>query len=219
MKILFDWWMNRRARKLARRLEPWLKSGARTADIGSGTGHNAQTWRKQFGLVVDEYDIADLHWIGPGPVLFDGLRLPRGETRYEAMTVLYVLQYAHDPASLLKQLAEKCSGPILLIQSTYRGIWGRSFLELREWITGRLALQLARRAGILGGDACPLIPRRLFSRVDLARTVQEAGLIIDTWQPSELWGFATSRDLYVLRSTPRCPTSRSLSPHGMKNVG
>jgi hypothetical protein len=193
--------------------------GIRTADVGSGTGHNAEIWRKQLGILVDEYDVADLHWVGPGPALFDGEQLPAVQAPYEAMTLLFVLQYACDPARLLRHLAERCEGPILLMQSTYRGGWGRWWLAIREWITGWLSLQIARRAGVLGGDSCPLIPRRFFSRFELRRTLKEAELVVDHWKPSEWWGLSISRDLYVLHSTRRSPKFPLLSPHAMKNVG
>jgi hypothetical protein len=219
MRTAADWWMNRRARALTRRLKPWLKTARRMADVGSGTGHNAEVWRKELGVLVDEYDVADLHWTGPGPALFHGGRLPAADVVYDAMTVLFVLQYVPDPVSLLTCLAERCEGPILIIQSTYRGAWGHGWLRLRELIWGRLALRIARFTGILGGDSCPLIPRRFFSRPELRRTLQEAGLIVHHWTPSEWKGLAISRDLYVLRPTTRSPTFPSSSPPATKNVG
>jgi hypothetical protein len=211
--------MNRRARGLTRRLEPWLKGARRTADIGSGTGHNADVWRNELGILVDEYDVADLHWVGPGPVLFDGERLPVAPAGYDTVTLLFVLQYVADPVSLLSQVAEVCDGSVLLIQSTYRGAWGERWLRVREWICGRLSLEIARRTGVLGGGSCPLTPRRFFSRAELRRTLDEAGLTIHHWTPSEWRGLAISRDLYVLRSTASSPTFRSSSPPATKNVG
>lgn len=224
MRRAADWWMKRRARGLTRRLRPWLKGARRTADIGSGTGHNAEVWRKELGVSVDEYDVADLHWVGPGPVLFDGERLPAAPAAYDTVTLLFVLQYVRDPADLLRHAAELCDGSVLLIQSTYRGAWGKRWLWLREWLYGRLSLEIARRTGVLGGNSCPLTPRRLFSRAELRRTLEDAGLIVHHFFPSEWRGLAISRDLYVLRPTvlhpaANGPTFRSSSPPATKNVG
>ena len=218
MKTAADWWMNRRARALTRRLEPWLKAAGRTADVGSGTGHNAEVWRNDLGILVDEYDVADLHWVGPGPVLFDGAQLPAAPP-YDTITILFVLQYAPDPVGLLRRLAERCEGPILLIQSTYRGAWGHAWLTIREWIWGRLALRIARSTGVLGGNSCPLIPHRFFSRAELRRTLTEAGLLVHRWTPSEWRGLSISRDLYVLLPTTKSPTYRLSFPPATKNVG
>ncbi|HEV3340827.1 MAG TPA: methyltransferase domain-containing protein [Pirellulales bacterium] len=220
--------MNRRARSLTRRLKPWLKAARRAADIGSGTGHNAEVWRNELGILVDEYDVADLHWVGPGPVLFDGERPPAAHAAYDTVTLLFVLQYVPDPVGLLRRVAELCDGSILLIQSTYRGAWGKRWLRLREWIYGRLSLDIARRTGVLasvlGGDSCPLTPRRFFSRAQLRQTLEEAGLIIHHFFPSEWPGLSISRDLYVLRSTvlpplASSPTFPSSSPPATKSVG
>src|SRR5262245_35446880 len=101
MKFVFDRIMHRRAETLTARLRRHIAPGWRVADIGSGSGHNAAHWRTALGVEVDEFDVADLHWVGAGPILWDGPRLPSAAAEYDAATLLFVLQYADDPAALL----------------------------------------------------------------------------------------------------------------------
>src|ERR1700694_3638237 len=101
--------MDRRALALTVRLRGFMEPGCRVADIGSGSGHNASCWRTTLGVEVDEFDAADLHWVGAGPPLWHGARLPSATAEYDAVTLLFVLQYAPHPASLLQEVRRICS--------------------------------------------------------------------------------------------------------------
>src|SRR5262245_24865236 len=104
MKQLINRIMNCRARALTARLRRYLAPASRVADVGSGSGHNAAHWRTALDVDVDEFDVADLHWVGAGPTLWDGARLPKATAEYDAATLLFVLQYAPDPACLLREV-------------------------------------------------------------------------------------------------------------------
>ncbi|MDB5385821.1 MAG: Methyltransferase domain protein [Planctomycetaceae bacterium] len=209
MKFWFDWVMSRRAANLTGRLRNWIPRRCRLADIGSGTGHNAQHWRAQFNANVDEFDVCDLHWTGAGPVIFDGRRIPVADATYSIVTLLFVLQYSPQALELLQEARRICAHRVIVFQSTYDGKWGRGWLRVRDFLWGPLAFYLARFAGMIRGYSCPLKSQTLFSRPELTQLFQQAGLTIHHWEPQEWWGLRISRDLYILESTAipaKCPS-------------
>jgi hypothetical protein len=211
--------MGRRAQQLMRRLESWIPAGSRVADIGSGTGHNAEAWRHHFDASVEEFDVADLHWVGGGPMIFDGRMLVASDASYSVVTLLFVLQYASDPLGLLQEIRRVSADRVILIQSTYRGTWGYFWLRVREFVWGPLAYGVARVAGIVKGPSCSLKSRTLFTREQLAELFRQTGLTVIHWEPERWLGMSISRDLYVLECAARLSISPSSSPLAMKNVG
>lgn len=198
MKRLFNLVMRRRAKALTGRLRPWLPPRACIADIGSGTGHNAEEWRTRFSADVDEFDVADLHWTGPGPALFDGQKLPADDSAYDVVTLLFVLQYSSQVLELLTEVRRIARGPVLIVQSTCGGAWGRFCLRWREWCWGPLAFHVARCAGLVRGQPCSLMTRRSFSTDELRDLFHQAGLQVAHWEPQRSWSLRVSRDLFVL---------------------
>lgn len=199
MMRLANWVMARRSRLLTRRLLPQLPAFGTIADIGSGTGHNAEEIRRMNTVSVREFDVADLHWIGPGPQIIKGNRLPADDKTFDALLMLFVLQYPDSPKDLLKECCRVCRGPLIVLQSTYRGWWGRTILTVRELFWGRLALRLALLMGVLRVVERPLKPRRYFNASELNRLFDEAGLVIVNSSSAEWWGLCVSRDLFVLK--------------------
>src|SRR5207302_197684 len=108
---------------------------------------------------------------------------------------------------------------VLVIQSTYRGRWGRFWLRQRGLVWGRLAFAVARLAGAVRHSSCPLIPRRGFTRPELWQLFEEAGFVLRTWEPAEWWGLNISRDLFVLEPRRPLQMSPSSSRHAMKSIG
>ncbi len=215
----FDWIMRRRAQQLTRRLEPWIPAQCRVADIGSGTGHNAEAWRSRLDACVDEFDVADLHWVGDGPMIFDGRTLSVSDASYSVVTLLFVLQYAMDPLGLLQEVRRVSADRVILIQSTYRGIWGYFWLKVRQFVWGPLAYGVARSAGIVKGPSCSLKSRTLFTREQLAELFRLTGLTMIHCEPENWPGMSISRDLYVLESAATPSISPSSSPLATKCVG
>jgi hypothetical protein len=67
MKWIATLIMQRRALRLYRRIQQHLPTAGAVADVGSGTGHNAQAIRNHTSLAVTDFDIADIHWVGLPP--------------------------------------------------------------------------------------------------------------------------------------------------------
>ena len=200
MKWLADRIMVHRARSLFERVGPHLPGSGTIADIGSGTGHNAAEVRRRTTLSVCEFDVADLHWVGPGPVIFDGGRVPVDDGAFDGLLLLFVLQYVDSPHALLSEVRRVSRGPVIVVQSAYRGWWGRTVLGWREFVWGRLALRVAVGLRVLPPVKCPLSPRRYFTRPELHRLFDAAGLVIVKTEPTEWLGLGVSRDLFVLES-------------------
>lgn len=200
MKWLADRIMVHRAAVLFDRVGPHLPASGTIADLGSGTGHNAEEIRRRTTLSVREFDVADLHWVGSGPVIFNGGRVPVDDGAFEGLLMLFVLQYLDSPQELLAEVCRISRGPVIVLQSTYRGKWGRTVLGLREFVWGRLALRVAVGLRVLPPVECPLSPRRYFTRHELHRLFDAAGLVVVKSQPAEWFGLCVSRDLYVLES-------------------
>ena len=218
-KTWFDWILSRRARPLTERLRPWVPVGCQIADVGSGTGHNAMVWRSEFGAAVDEFDVADLHWVGAGPTIFDGQRFSVADRTYQVVTVLFVLQYSSQVFHLLQEVRRISADRVIVIQSTYRGRWGRLWLNVRGFLWGPVACTVARLAGVVQGNPRSLVSQRLYSRDELRQLFLNVGLTVRHWEPEEWWGFQISRDLIVLEVNPINLRSPSSSPPAMKNGG
>ena len=200
MKWLVNRVMSHRSRGLLARLRSKLPPSGIIADIGSGTGHNAEEIRRLGNLAVHEFDVADLHWVGPGPEIVRGNRFPVADHAFDGLLLAFVLQYPNSPHDLLRECRRVSRGPLMIFQSTYRGRWGRTVLAIREFVWGRLALRLALLAGLVRPGNCSLQPRHYFTRLELMRLFTSAGLVIVETRPAEWRGFCVSRDLFVLKS-------------------
>lgn len=198
---------------------PWIPTDACVADLGSGTGHNAEAWRNTLLSTVDEFDVADLHWVGNGPMIFDGRKLDAGDASYSIVTLLFVLQYAASPVDLLREARRVSSGRVIVIQSTYRGTWGYFWLNVRDFVWGPVAYRVARFAGIVKGQTCSLRSRTLFTRDQMARLFQQSDLKVIHTRPENWPGLSISRDLYVLEPVSTPSTFPSSFPLETKNAG
>ncbi|WP_165248615.1 methyltransferase domain-containing protein [Paludisphaera soli] len=202
IRRLFDDRLRRRADALARRLAPHLPASPRLLDVGSGTGHNARALERLAGGSCREVDVVDFHVVGPGPALFDGVRLPFHRDEFDMCLVLHVLTYADDPSTLLREAGRVASRGVVLVQSTHRGAWGRAALGLRGALQGTLAFRACRAFGLIPPAADPLRPRRRFTRGRLLRVVAESGLVVRSIEAEPGLGGAASRDLLILEHPP-----------------
>ncbi len=157
------------------RVAPLLPPRATVLDVGCGTGHNAERLRcLEFGP-VSQVDIVDFTVVGPRPALFDGGALPFSDAQFDAVTLVYVLQYARDPVALLKEARRVCRGTQIVIQTVCEGSAGPRFHRLNEFIS-RLGFYAARSLGAIRPVPCPLHCAYAFSRASFLQLAQQAGL-------------------------------------------
>ena len=125
--------------------------------------------------------MVDFSVVGPGPALFDGCRLPFSDARFDAVTMIYVLQYAPDPVALLKEARRVCRGNIVVVQTVCGGRAGPLFHRLNEAMS-RLGFHAARFFGVINPVPCPLHSRMDLSRDALLQIVRRAGLATGSWR-------------------------------------
>lgn len=201
MKWIADVMMKHRARALFHRISSYFPSHGAIADLGSGTGHNAELIRQRTGLQVEEYDVADLHWVGPGPTLLLNHSVPMRDRHFASLLLLYVLQYPECVASLLREALRITYGPVIVVQSTYSNALGAFVLRCREFCWGRAAFHIAACLRIVRWDNCPLVPRRYWTREELIDEFHRAGFVVRKITPSIWSGLGVSRDLFVLEAS------------------
>jgi hypothetical protein len=202
VKWVADFVMKRRARALYLRVAPHLPLAGTIADIGSGTGHNAEQIRQQTALIVDEYDIADLHWIGPGPTLMSGDSFPAHDRSFTSLLLLFVLNYPDSISRILLESRRVTQGSIIVIQSTYTGKFGLCVLRIREFFWGKMAFHLAAFLRLVHRGDCPLRPLRFLTRGELLEEFHRSGLVVRQIHESRWPGLNVSRDLFVLVAHP-----------------
>ncbi len=190
--------MARRADGLLGRLRDLLPVSGVVADVGSGTGHNAEAIRRQCGLRVSEFDIADIHWVGPGAVLFDGDKIPAEDNNFDCVLLLFVLQYPESPQQLLMEARRISRGSVIVVQSTYGSRWGDLVLSVREFFWGRFAFDIAIFFRIVKPVDCPLWARRRLTREDLTKLFTDAKLRVKYIQTANWPGMGVSRDFFLL---------------------
>jgi hypothetical protein len=199
MKWLANRVMSRRSQRLLARLFNRLPESGIIADVGSGTGHNAEAIRQSGMHDVREFDVADLHWIGPGPERISDSKIPVEGRMFDGLIMCFVLQYPESPEELLRECVRISRGPLLIIQSTYQSRLGRILLSIREFFWGRFALRVATIFGLVHPVRSSLQPRRDFTRLELLDLFARVGLVVREIAPDGWWGLGVSRDLFVLQ--------------------
>ena len=203
VSMLGDRLLTSRAARLVKRVVPHLPPGGRVLDVGSGTGHNARGLRAATGLEVVEADVASLAPSGQGPILFSGTDLPFEDHAFDAALLLYVLHYAEDAATLLRDTL-RVARRVVVIQSTFEGTThlperaSRASLGLRDAFLGRFALRATNALGYTDAPLEPLRPRRFYSRPGLRALFESAGARSVTESPGAPSQFGLRRELHVL---------------------
>jgi hypothetical protein len=193
--------MERRARALFLRLSPHLPFAGTIADVGSGTGHNAEAIRHRTALVINEYDVVDLHWVGPGPTLMSDNSVPAHDHCFTSLLLLFVLQYPESVSRLLLEASRVTQGSVIILQSTYTGALGLFVLRLRECFWGKVTFHLAVFIKLICYDDWPLRPRRFFTRRELLEEFHRCGFVVRKIHQSRWPGLNVSRDLFVLEAS------------------
>jgi SAM-dependent methyltransferase len=177
MRRVLEAVLARRAERLVARFRRFLPTEGRVLDVGAGTGHNAAAVVRATRLAVVEADVARMRRSG-SLVLFGGRTLPFRDGAFACSLVLYVLHYARDPVRLLAEARRVSAGPVIVLQAVHRrGSIGQRILPVWELVSGRLAFEVARLAGLVPRE-CPLslTPRCQLSHEDVLDIAARAGL-------------------------------------------
>ncbi|XZE53962.1 class I SAM-dependent methyltransferase [Planctomycetaceae bacterium SH139] len=199
MKPIANWIMRRRAQGLLKILEPYLPAEGLAVDVGSGTGHNAEVLRRATSLRVCEFDVADIHWVGPGPTIMVDDKLPLHSDSVACVLILYVLHYCPEPAALLAEAARVSPNRVLVLQTTYKSPLAMQVLRVQEFFFGRFGYYMARIAGLVPAGTCPLQPTRYFNRDSLEFVFAKGGLRILERNTFSHPSWPLRCDLYQLR--------------------
>ena len=176
---IFDAVMERRARQLVEQVSAWLPSKGPVLDLGSGTGHLSARLERELGLDVVPADVSDLHVVGRPPVLIADGTLPFEEGRFSAALLFFMLAYPSDPAGVLAEAARVTRGPIIVVQSLHSGLFGYTWLRIREFTWTVVAFHLAKALGYVPAAAkFTMNTRRFYTAAALQRDVAAAGLRI-----------------------------------------
>lgn len=201
IRAVANWIMYGRARKLADRLLPFLPEDGLIADVGSGTGHNSVILRKRSACDIQQFDVADMHWVGERPHrISDESATPLFAGReVDCVLLIFVLQYPQDPTLLLNRILNEGPKQILVLQSTYRNRWGKCVFRIQEAVFGPLAFYVARFAGLIPNEKCSVKPVRFFRSDRVVDLLNLWGLQVCHQQSNSHWLLGTGSDLLVCR--------------------
>lgn len=113
----------------------------------------------------------DFHRCGPGPKVFEGVRLPFESGAFSAALAVHMLQYPSEPAALLREMARVSVGRVLAFQTV--GAWPA--IAASEWLGTPGAFLASRLLGYAPPKRCPVWPRRLFTERSFEDAVRAWG--------------------------------------------
>lgn len=128
IKFLQNHWFTRRIiyglgrKRLAgffRRIRPYLGKCDRILDIGAGTCNLEEILVKK-GYKVTPIDVKNLSFVDRiNPIIYDGLKIPFKNNRFDLSLILTVLHHTPDPELTIKE-AMRVSKKIVIIEDIYK---------------------------------------------------------------------------------------------------
>lgn len=179
LKSRFDAIMEQRSTQLIEEIGAWLPSHGPILDLGSGTGHLSARLERELRVEVVPADVSDIHVMGRPPVLISAGTLPFDNGTFSAALLIFMLHYPKDPVALLTEVARVTHGPIILVQSLYRGRLGYMWLRVREFVWTYIAFHVSKIIGYVPPSAkFSMNARRFYTAATLERDLTTAGLRI-----------------------------------------
>ena len=176
IKRVLDHVMQRRAKDLLALIDGWVPRRGQVLDLGSGTGHAAWLLSQADADVVTA-DVSDIHVAGPTPVLIGDGVLPFDDDAFAATLMLFMLAYPDDPVAVLKETGRVTYGPVIVVQTVYRGWIGKACHRARELFWTVFAFHASRAVGYVpAGAKFSMRTRRFYTPATLAHDVADAGL-------------------------------------------
>ena len=121
-----------------RLMRPWLRTAARTLDLGSAEGYVGQRITDVHASDVSLMDVRSANRTGLKEVLYDGVVIPAGENYYEQVVLAHVLHHAEDARGVMKEALRVSKGRVIILESTYSTSLGHRFLRILDVAANRL---------------------------------------------------------------------------------
>ena len=171
----------KRTARLAAEIEPYLGTGDRILDIGSGSGHIARRL-KEMGYAVTALDIVDKSMFEDvRPVRYDGKTIPFADDSFDIAFLVTVLHHVTDPVALLRE-TKRVARRIVVIEDLYRGV-------LQKYLTYAMDSILNRE--FIGH------PHSNKSKEEWEEAFRALGLTIVDQRAHVFWRFFTSGTFYL----------------------
>lgn len=91
----------RAANHSIREISPYLKSGSKVLDIGSGSGIIANKIAEKLKVQITLVDVVDKRRVNLPLTIYQGQKLPFGNKAFDAALLIFVLHHAADPTTVL----------------------------------------------------------------------------------------------------------------------
>jgi len=129
--------MRLRGRWMASKLRPWL-AGERLLDVGTGDGWVGWRIAETTGCSVTLLDVVDFNRTPLPLLLYDGNRMPFGDTAFDTVMALTVLHHGDDPDRVLGECIRVCRHRLIITESVYHTALGHRLLCALDRFVNRL---------------------------------------------------------------------------------
>lgn len=124
-------WINEkieyRNKEILKSVLPYLEDDNRILDLGSGTGHTAHSLiKKGYRTVCVDYSDMNI-FEDTKPILYDGLRVPFGNKKFDVVLLITVLHHTPNPEKIIQEAA-RVGKKIIVIEDTYNNVF-------QKWLT------------------------------------------------------------------------------------
>ena len=140
--------LHRYAESEAEALAPYVV-GRRLLDLGAGEGYVTAALHRRTGIWTCAVDIGRYQCMPVPYLIYDGTRLPFGDTVFDSTLISLALHHCTDPEGVLDEALRVTRFRLIILESVYRNRWERLCLErLDGWLNsyrhgGKMPMPLA----------------------------------------------------------------------------
>ncbi len=118
-----------KARKIGLHCGKYIKG--KVLDVGAGRCYIAKELHDKYNADVTGIDIDDLNETGMKLIVYDGKRIPFGNSRFGTVLLVYVLHHCEYPEKVLKECIRVCkNGGRIIIFEDFGFILVSAFLDI-----------------------------------------------------------------------------------------
>jgi ubiquinone/menaquinone biosynthesis C-methylase UbiE len=126
--------LRRYAESEAEAIAPYVV-GKRLLDLGAGEGYVTAALRRRTGVWACAVDIGRYQRMSVPYLIYDGTRLPFGDTAFDSTLISLALHHCADPEGVLDEALRVTRFRLIILESVYRSRWERLCLErLDGWL-------------------------------------------------------------------------------------